>query len=250
MLIGSVFTKSDSGLPAAIPLITESSAPVMLVIVSSFSYDASPLRLAHAAHSPKAGQGMNISMLDTHNLSWKINLVEKGIGRADVLLPSYEVERRSIAQRLIQFDSEYSKLFSGRNPKANQLTDEVEKAKQSGAVDPQRFIQVFKQNAQFTSGVGAIYSQPTALTALPDSDLVKNSVNGSAFNPQGSKLIPGHRLTPGKVTRVMDANIVRLQQEWVASRAFCSLLTIITPQDKDERRFPDLHHGRRAGAHF
>lgn len=166
-----------------------------------------------AAHSPKAGQGMNISMLDTHNLSWKINFIEKGIGRADVLLPTYELERRSIAQRLIQFDSEYSKLFSGRSPAAQELTDEVEKAKKSGAVDPQRFIQVFKQNAQFTSGVGAIYTTPTPLTALPEGDLVKNSAHASAFNPQGTLLVPGHRLTPGKVTRVMDANIVRLQQE-------------------------------------
>lgn len=156
---------------------------------------------------------MNISMLDTHNLSWKINLVEKGLANSDILLSTYEVERRSIAQRLIQFDAEYSRLFSGRNPAAEELTDQVEKAKKAGSVDPQRFIQVFKQNAQFTSGVGAIYTKPTVLTALPDSDLVKASKNASAFNPQGTLLVPGHRLTPGKVTRVMDANVVRLQQE-------------------------------------
>ena len=78
-----------------------------------------------------------------HNLTWKINLVEKGIGRADKLLPTYETERRGVAQQLIKFDSEYSKLFSGRSPNANELTaDEGKATKKLGAVDAQKFIEV------------------------------------------------------------------------------------------------------------
>lgn len=36
-------------------------------------------------------------MLDMHNLAWKINLVEKGIGTRSILLPTYEEERRAVA---------------------------------------------------------------------------------------------------------------------------------------------------------
>jgi hypothetical protein len=110
-------------------------------------------------------------------------------------------------------DSEYSKLFSGRNPKASELTDDAAKAKSStGSVDADKFIEVFKANAFFTSGCGAVY-KPNALNALPDSPVLATSPNAAAFNPEGIKLVPGERLLPGKVTRAMDANQVRLQQE-------------------------------------
>lgn len=100
-------------------------------------------------HSPKAGQGMNISMLDMYSLLWKINLVEKGIGRRDVLIPSYEHERRGVAQALLAFDSEYSRMFSGKNPSAEEMTDDSKKAASKGksAVDAQKFIEVFKKSA-------------------------------------------------------------------------------------------------------
>ena len=36
-------------------------------------------------HSPKAGQGMNVSMMDTYNLTWKICSVVKGQDRKSVV---------------------------------------------------------------------------------------------------------------------------------------------------------------------
>lgn len=91
---------------------------------------------------------MNISMLDMFSLAWKINLVEKGIGNRDVLLPSYEQERKYVAEKLLEFDSAYSRLFSGRSPTSQQLTDKENKAKQLGAVDAQKFIEAFKSNVR------------------------------------------------------------------------------------------------------
>jgi hypothetical protein len=44
-------------------------------------------------------------MLDMFSLAWRINLVEKGIGNAEILLPTYESERRSVAQELLKFDA-------------------------------------------------------------------------------------------------------------------------------------------------
>ncbi|KAK3324784.1 phenol hydroxylase [Cercophora scortea] len=67
-------------------------------------------------HSPKAGQGMNVSMQDTFNLGWKIALVAKGIAPRSIL-PTYESERRRVAQDLIDFDHRFAALFSGRPAK-------------------------------------------------------------------------------------------------------------------------------------
>ncbi|KAH8882508.1 phenol hydroxylase [Thozetella sp. PMI_491] len=67
-------------------------------------------------HSPKAGQGMNVSMQDTYNLGWKVGLVAKGVAKRDIL-GSYESERKMVAQDLIDFDHRFSRLFSGRPAK-------------------------------------------------------------------------------------------------------------------------------------
>ncbi|KAJ7467058.1 phenol 2-monooxygenase [Mycena latifolia] len=160
-------------------------------------------------HSPQAGQGMNISMLDMYSLAWKLNLVMKGLGKPEILLPSYEHERRGVAEELLKFDGAYSRLFSGRGPDASQLP---------GGVDAEKFIQMFKQNAFFTSGCGAIYFA-NALNALPGAPVL-GGPHARAFNPPGMKLVAGQRLTPGRVTRVVDGNHVRLQQEVKMNGAF------------------------------
>ena len=64
-------------------------------------------------HSPKAGQGMNVSMQDTYNLGWKLGLACKGILKPEIL-STYELERKQIAEELIAFDHKFSRLFSGR----------------------------------------------------------------------------------------------------------------------------------------
>lgn len=67
-------------------------------------------------HSPKAGQGMNISMQDCYNLGWKLGLVIKGVAQPSIL-NTYQSERRRVAQDLIAFDQRFAKLFSGRPAK-------------------------------------------------------------------------------------------------------------------------------------
>jgi flavin-dependent dehydrogenase len=67
-------------------------------------------------HSPKAGQGMNVSMQDAYNLGWKLGLVVKRVAQPSIL-KTYQSERRRIAQDLIDFDHKFSRLFSGRPAK-------------------------------------------------------------------------------------------------------------------------------------
>ena len=56
-----------------------------------------------AAHlcSPSEGHGMNCGLQDAFNLVWKLALVQRGAADS-VLLDSYEIERRPIAERVMQ----------------------------------------------------------------------------------------------------------------------------------------------------
>ncbi len=53
-------------------------------------------------HSPAGGQGMNTGIQDAVNLGWKLAHVLNGVGDADLLLDSYEAERRPIAREVIK----------------------------------------------------------------------------------------------------------------------------------------------------
>jgi phenol 2-monooxygenase len=68
-------------------------------------------------HSPKAGQGMNVSMQDTFNLGWK--LVHVLQGRADAsLLRTYSKERLTEAKRLVETDHEWARIMSAPTTQA------------------------------------------------------------------------------------------------------------------------------------
>lgn len=62
-------------------------------------------------HSPKAGQGMNVSMHDSFNLGWKLASVIRGQASPDIL-HTYSAERRAIAEELLAFDRELATMFS------------------------------------------------------------------------------------------------------------------------------------------
>ncbi|EST09308.1 Monooxygenase, FAD-binding [Kalmanozyma brasiliensis GHG001] len=107
-------------------------------------------------HSPKAGQGMNTSMQDTYNLTWKIASVVKGISPRSIL-PTYEMERKQIAQDLITFDHKFSRLFSGKPAK-----DEADAA----GISMSEFQKAFEQGNRFASGLSVDY-QRSLLTVKP-----------------------------------------------------------------------------------
>lgn len=53
-------------------------------------------------HSPAGGQGMNTGIQDAFNLGWKLAHVLQGRGDAELLLASYEPERRPIAHDVVK----------------------------------------------------------------------------------------------------------------------------------------------------
>ena len=107
-------------------------------------------------HSAKAGQGMNVSMQDAYNLGWKLASVLEGRARAD-LLRTYTVERHAIAQGLIDFDKEWSKIMASPPKDADHPERE--------GVDPAELQAYFVMSGRYTAGVATHYPPATYLTA-------------------------------------------------------------------------------------
>jgi phenol 2-monooxygenase (NADPH) len=108
-------------------------------------------------HSAKAGQGMNVSMADAWNLGWKLAAVLRGRARPE-LLHTYSEERQAVAQELIDFDREFSRLFSASATKSGDL--------ERASVNPDEFQRYFIAQGRFTAGVATRYA-PSMITAEP-----------------------------------------------------------------------------------
>ncbi|MEM7301620.1 MAG: FAD-dependent monooxygenase [Pseudomonadota bacterium] len=132
-------------------------------------------------HSPKAGQGMNVSMADTFNLGWKLAAVLRGQAKPE-LLGTYSLERRAKAHELIAFDREMARLFSSKrsDPKA---------AKQ--------FQHYFQKHARYTAGVETCYD---ASLIVGDEDHQQLAIGFGI----------GTRFHSGPVIRLADAKPLQL----------------------------------------
>jgi len=119
-------------------------------------------------HSPKAGQGMNVSMQDAFNLGWKLAAVLRRRS-APHLLHSYSAERHAVAKELIDFDREWAEILAsakGDNKGAN-------------AAETQNY---FVRHGRYTAGTATHY-RPSLLTAEPDHQhLAKGFAIGTRFH--------------------------------------------------------------------
>lgn len=99
-------------------------------------------------HSPKAGQGMNVSMQDGFNLGWKLAAVLRGISPPEILL-TYSRERQAIAKELIDFDREWAAMLSAP------LKDPADPA--SEGVTPEDIQAYFVRQGRYTAGTATRY---------------------------------------------------------------------------------------------
>src|SRR5262249_40571805 len=135
-------------------------------------------------HSAKAGQGMNVSMADTWNLGWKLAAVLNGTAKPE-LLHTYSAERQQVATELIDFDREFSKLFSAPRRRAGD------------ADDREKFEQYFVAQSRFTAGVATRYA-PSMITAE------------AKFQHLAEGFPVGMRFHSAPVIRLADAKPVQL----------------------------------------
>jgi phenol 2-monooxygenase len=139
-------------------------------------------------HSPKAGQGMNVSMQDTFNLGWKLASVLRGRATPR-LLETYSQERQAIAKELIDFDHKLSRMISAppKDP-ANPASE---------GVDPAELQQYFIRQGRFTAGTVTQY-RPSMLTG------------GGAHQRLASGFTIGTRFHSAPVVRLADAKRIEL----------------------------------------
>jgi phenol 2-monooxygenase len=95
-------------------------------------------------HSPKAGQGMNVSLQDGYNIGWKLGAVLRGLSPPDILR-TYVTERSQTAHDLIAFDKQLSAMFNRKE----QYNGE--------------FSEYFVKSGRYMAGFGARYSESSVV---------------------------------------------------------------------------------------
>ena len=138
-------------------------------------------------HSPKAGQGMNVSMQDAFNLGWKLaSVLRKRC--APHLLHTYSAERQAVAKELIDFDREWAEILAsvkGGGQRANERFDPAE---------TQRY---FVQHGRYTAGTATHY-RPSILTG------------DARYQHLAKGLLIGKRFHSAPVIRLADAKPIHL----------------------------------------
>ncbi|WP_407180629.1 FAD-binding monooxygenase [Bradyrhizobium sp. STM 3562] len=134
-------------------------------------------------HSPKAGQGMNVSMQDTFNLGWKLaSVLRKQC--APRLLHTYSAERQAVAKELIDFDREWAAILASAN-------------RQGETVDPAETQSYFVRHGRYTAGTATHY-RPSIITADP------------TYQHLAEGFVIGKRFHSAPVIRLADAKPVHL----------------------------------------
>ena len=160
-------------------------------------------------HSPKAGQGMNVSMGDAFNLGWKLAAVLEGRSPAS-LLRSYSEERQAVAKDLIDFDREWTKVLTARPD--------------DGAPEAEpKFQRYFIEHGRYTAGTAVRYS-PSLLTG---DDAHQNLASGYPI---------GMRFQSAPVIRHADAKPMELGHTITADGRW----RLFAFADRDETRLRAL----------
>ncbi|KAI9691688.1 MAG: hypothetical protein M1822_007760 [Bathelium mastoideum] len=139
-------------------------------------------------HSPKAGQGMNVSLQDGYNIGWKLAHVLRGqVADPAALLRTYDAERGRVARDLIEFDRGLMRLFSSRG--------------QDGpATSAAEFSEAFIKAGRYTAGMTALYEDSMVVAA------------GRSQQERAQGLVVGMRFPSAQVVRLCDARAMQLGQ--------------------------------------
>ncbi|EXF73547.1 FAD binding domain-containing protein [Colletotrichum fioriniae PJ7] len=134
-------------------------------------------------HSPKAGQGMNVSLQDGYNIGWKLAAVLRKHVQPSILA-TYVSERHQTAKGLIDFDRQFAKMFSSTYRKENGYTTED-------------FQEYFIKSGRYTAGLATQYP-PSMLVRPGHKDKLASGVS------------VGMRFESAQVVRYSDAKAMQL----------------------------------------
>lgn len=150
-------------------------------LVDSFTKNYRVFLLGDAAHthSPKAGQGINVSLQDAHNVAWKLAAVLRGRASPGIL-ETYVSERGKLAAALIEFDRSYAKMFSS-------------------SISIEEINRRVTQSRRYTAGLGTRYGE---------SCLVSRSDDG--IQMLAKAIAVGERFPGAQVVRFCDAYAMQI----------------------------------------
>lgn len=167
-------------------------------LINEFVVDDRVFFLGDACHthSPRGGLGANTSLLEGHNLGWKIALVLKGIAQPNIL-STYATERYAVAYDLIDMDRQLVKATAELSDPQLSLDDD---SADSAAARNKRMQDLQILNSNYQSGASIVYS-PNLLVA-------KSPKQVETFNPDAPGTPIGGRTRPALMRRFSDASIV------------------------------------------
>lgn len=146
---------------------------------------------------------MNVSMMDSYNLAWKLAHSIHGLtpsiarGVADPVLETFELERTDIARQLIDFDTKFSHMFSGKIGPEDSSTQ---------SLTHDEFLRVFSEGSGFTSGCGLHY-HPSKIVEVSERSTLSQIPAGDPLN---GYLTPGRRLLNVELRRYADGSTRQL----------------------------------------
>ncbi|KAK4216634.1 3-hydroxybenzoate 4-monooxygenase [Rhypophila decipiens] len=147
-------------------------------------------------HSPKAGQGMNVSLQDGHNIGWKLGMILRGLAKPS-LVETYLIERERTANELIDFDRHFTKLFNS-------------KYRQEHGISADEFAEQFVKAGRYTAGQAIQY----------DKSPIISFGEGTKDQEMASKVPVGRRFPSAQVVRFCDAKAVQLVKGLPATGAW------------------------------
>ena len=139
-------------------------------------------------HSPKAGQGMNVSMHDSFNLGWKLASAIRGHSSPDIL-HTYATERRAVAKELLAFDRELATMFS--------MQEEPALEESGSGPEATKLQQYMVKHDGYVSGTLTEYEPSRIVSGSPHQELARG------FGV-------GKRLHSSPIVRLADARPVQL----------------------------------------
>ncbi|KAL8737786.1 MAG: hypothetical protein Q9181_001349 [Wetmoreana brouardii] len=143
--------------------------------------------------SAKAGQSMNLGMMDSFNLTWKLALVINGMAKPE-LLETYQLERRHIANQFIEFDIKFAHIYL-----------------QKEALGSPEFHTVWRQSYGFISGCAHRY---------PEGLLTRSSARARISHSAREPLTAGKRLHTMTLTRHIDGTVIDLLEDMPSNGRF------------------------------
>ncbi|KAJ4422623.1 hypothetical protein N0V82_002742 [Gnomoniopsis sp. IMI 355080] len=144
-------------------------------------------------HSPKAGQGMNVSLQDGYNIGWKLGAYLTGQA-TESLVRTYVSERQKTAGELIEFDRNWSKIFKSNGKE------------QTSNGDASYVRDQFVKAGRYTAGQA--YKYDKSIIVGPDEE--KRANDSADHVEKASQLVVGTRFPSAQVVRYSDAKVFQL----------------------------------------